>query len=391
MLRSLFAGISGLRAHQQMMDVTANNIANINTTGFKSSTTTFEDTLSQLVTAAGAPTANLGGTNPAQVGLGVRLGAISTNFAQGAAQTTGRNTDLMIQGDGFFVVRDGSQQLYTRNGAFSFDTNGFLTTTGGAFVQGWKATNGVVTTTTAPTDVQLPIGTVLPPSATTTATVSGNLPTNASTTTPYTTSITGYDSLGNPFTLTTSFTYSSTTGWSATVSDGTNTSAAASVTFTNGAAPSPSTLTLNGITVDISGVTNYSGASTIATVNQNGYGLGSLQSFSISQDGMLVGVFSNGLKQTLAQVCLATFNNPMGLEKVGDSMYQTTANSGTPQLGQAGSGGRGVLQGGALEMSNVDLAQEFTNLVIAQRGFEANSKVITTSDELLQDLVNLKR
>ncbi|MEN3309068.1 MAG: flagellar hook protein FlgE [Micromonosporaceae bacterium] len=390
MLRSLFAGISGLRAHQQMMDVTANNIANINTTGFKTSQATFQDTLSQLVTAAGAPTASLGGTNPAQVGLGVRLGAITTNFSQGAAQTTGRSTDLMIQGDGFFAVRSGAQQLFTRSGAFTFDTNGFLVTAGGGMVQGWKATGGVVTTTTAPTDVQLPIGTVLPPSATTTATVAGNLPSNASTTTPYTTSITAYDSLGNPVTLTTSFAYSSATGWSATVTDGI-TSATTPLTFTGGAAPSPSSLALGGITVDFSGVTNYSGASTIATLSQNGYAMGSLQSFNISQDGTLVGVFSNGLKQTLAQISLATFNNPPGLEKVGDSMYLSTVNSGTPQLGQAGTGGRGVLQGGALEMSNVDLAQEFTNLVIAQRGFQANSKVITTSDELLQDLVNLKR
>ncbi len=391
MLRSLFAGISGLRAHQQMMDVTANNIANINTTGFKSSQTTFEDTLSQLVSAAGAPTATVGGTNPAQVGLGVKLGGITTNFSQGAAQTTGRPTDLMIQGDGFFVVRNGAQQLYTRAGAFTFDTNGFLTAPNGDIVQGWQAAAGVVNTNSTPTDVQLPIGTVLPPTATTTATVSGNLPQNASTTSPYTTSITGYDNLGNPFTLTTTFTYAAATGWSATVTDGVNTSAATGITFTGGAAPSPSTLTLGGITVDISGVTNFSGASTIATTNQNGSAMGSLQSFTISQDGTLIGVFSNGLKQTLAQLSLATFNNAPGLQKVGDSMYQSTVNSGTPQLGTAGSGGRGVLQSGALEMSNVDLAQEFTNLVIAQRGFQANSKVITTSDELLQDLVNLKR
>jgi flagellar hook protein FlgE len=390
MLRSLFAGISGLRAHQQMMDVTANNIANINTTGFKTSQATFQDTLSQLVTAAGAPTANLGGTNPAQVGLGVRLAAITGNFSQGAAQTTGRSTDLMIQGDGFFEVRNGAQQLYTRAGAFTFDTNGYLVTSGGGLVQGWKATAGVVTTTSAPTDVQLPIGTVLPPTATTTATVGGNLPSSASTTTPYTTSITAYDAVGNPVTLTTSFAYSVATGWQVTATDGTSTTTTA-VTFTSGATPSPSSVVVGAITVDISGVTNYAGASTIATLNQNGSAMGSLQSFNISQDGTLVGVFSNGLKQTLAQISLATFNNPPGLEKVGDSMYRTTVNSGAPQLGTAGSGGRGVLQGGALEMSNVDLAQEFTNLVIAQRGFQANSKVITTSDELLQDLVNLKR
>jgi len=167
MLRSLFSGISGLRAHQQMMDVTGNNIANINTTGYKASQTTFQDTLSQLVRAAGAPQAGGGGTNPAQVGLGVRLGGIENNFSQGAAQTTGRNTDLMIQGDGFFVVQNAGQQLYTRNGSFSFDTNGQLTTSDGGLVQGWAANGaGVINTNATASPVTLPTGTLLPPTPT---------------------------------------------------------------------------------------------------------------------------------------------------------------------------------------------------------------------------------
>jgi len=391
MLRSLFSGISGLRAHQQMMDVTGNNIANINTAGFKSSQTTFSDTLSQMVSGASAPQAGNGGTNPAQVGLGVRLAGVTTNFAQGAAQVTGRNTDLMIQGDGFFVVRDGSEQLVTRAGSFSFDTDGRLVGSSGKVVQGWTATSGVIDSMGAPSDIQLPIGVLLPPTQTTKAVVGGNLPGDTTSTSAFVKSITVYDALGNESTLSASFTRNTQSDWSMTLSDGTTTSTPQTVTFDPSGAPTPTSVTFNGIDVDMSHLTNFAGADTVSMQSQNGGEMGSLQAFSIGPDGTLVGIFSNGLKSPLAQLALATFNNPPGLEKVGDSMYRTTVNSGAIQLGVAGSGNRGSVQGGALEMSNVDLAQEFTNLVIAQRGFQANSRMISTSDELLQDLVNLKR
>jgi flagellar hook protein FlgE len=176
------------------------------------------------------------------------------------------------------------------------------------------------------------------------------------------------------------------------MSDGTTTSAAQPINFAaNGGTPTPASLTFNGVAVNLSGITSYAGASTAAAVSQDGSPMGSLQAFTMSPDGTLVGVFSNGLKEPLAQIAMAAFNNPGGLEKAGDSQFRATVNSGAPQLGVAGNGGRGLLQSAALEMSNVDLAQEFTNLVIAQRGFQANSKVVSTSDELLQDLVNLKR
>jgi flagellar hook protein FlgE len=391
MLRSLFSGISGLRAHQQMMDVTGNNIANINTTGFKTSQTTFEDTLSQLVKTAGAPQSGNGGTNPAQVGLGVRLGTIGTNFSQGAAQTTGRNTDLMIQGDGFFVTQSAGQQEFTRNGSFSFDTTGNLVTSDGGIVQGWTANNGVVNTNASVGGVVLPMGTLLPPKATGLVTLVGNLPGDTTSPTPIVTSITTYDLQGNQVTLSASFTKLTPTSWDVTLNDGGVTSGPTTLGFApNGSTPSPTTMTVNGVTVDMSGVTSYSGQSTITSLTQDGSAAGTLQSFTISQDGTLTGVFSNGLKQTLAQLALANFSNPNGLQKAGNSSYVTTSNSGTAQLGTAGTAGRGLLQQGALEMSNVDLAQEFTNLVIAERGFQANSRVITTSDEILQDLVNIK-
>ncbi|GAA3448001.1 flagellar basal-body rod protein FlgF [Planomonospora venezuelensis] len=280
MLRSLYSGISGLRVHQTMMDVTGNNIANVNTTGFKGSQTTFQDTLSQMMSAAGAPQAGnpgAGGSNPAQVGLGVRLAGIQTNFGQGAAQTTGRTLDLMVQGDGFFTVQNGNEQLYTRAGSFNFDALGNMTTVDGNFVLGWNlAANETIDPANPPA--------------------------------------------------------------------------------------------LEKIQLDPA-----------------------VESYTISPDGQLVGVYANGDKRPFAQLAMANFVNPGGLEKAGGSTYRTTVNSGDAEVGLAGSGGLGKLQSGALEMSNVDLGQEFTNLIISQRGFQANTKVISTSDELLNDLVNLKR
>jgi flagellar hook protein FlgE len=389
MLRALFSGISGLRAHQQMLDVVSNNIANVNTTGYKSSAAVFETTFSQMLRTAAAPQAGYGGTNPAQVGLGVKLAAINTDFGQGAAQATGRNTDLMISGDGFFVVSRGVEQLYTRAGDFSFDADGRLVDTHGAPVQGWTAVNGTISNTGPVGGIQLPIATLLPPVATSTVTMGGNLAAGA--TNPIVTSTTVYDAQGNASTLTVTFT--NTAGaWNVTMSDGTTTSAPQPITFAaNGSTPNPTATTFNGMTINLAGITEYAGQTTAAVVDQDGSQMGGLQAFSIGPDGVITGVFSNGFKRALGQLALAAFNNPNGLEKAGDSDYRVTVNSGNAQLGVPRTSGRGELQAGTVEMSNVDLAQEFTNLIIAQRGFQANSKVIVTSDEVLQDLVNLKR
>jgi flagellar hook protein FlgE len=392
MLRSLFAGISGLRSHQTMMDVTGNNIANVNTAGYKTSQTLFQDTLSQVLTAAGAPQQGTGGTNPAQVGLGVKVAGISGNFSQGAAQLTGRSTDLMISGDGFFNVLKDGESLFTRAGSFSFDANGRLVTSDGAMVQGWAAVNGVMNTNAAVGPVSLPIGTLLAPTATTSVTVSGNLPADTTSVTPLVATITTYDAQGNKVPVSVSFTKVSATSWTATATDGTTTVGPTTINFAaSGSTPAPNSLALGGVTIDLAGITSYAGTSTAAATAQDGSAVGSLQSFSFTPDGTLVGVFSNGLRQNLGQIALAGFNNPPGLEKVGNTMFRATVNSGVPQIGTAATGGRGTLSGGALEMSNVDLSQEFTNLIIAQRGFQANSRVITASDEILQDLVNLKR
>ena len=400
MLRSLFSGVSGLRAHQTMLDVVGNNIANVNTTGFKSSSVEFQDTLSQQLKAAGAPQGAQAGTNPAQVGLGVQVAAVNTAFTQGPAETTGVSTDLMIQGDGFFIVNDGGQQVYTRDGAFSFDTNGNLTTANGAMVQGWTATGGTVNTSGTVGGIKLPLGTSMAPTKTDSAVLAGNLPADGSGDPP-TNDLKVYDQKGQMVDVTLSYTYDTATKvWSLNYNDpsivppATQPAATALAFNADGtlSTTSPVSVTLNGQTValDISGITSYGGANTTEVVSSTGNAMGSLASYSISPDGTIEGVFTNGMKQPLGQIALATFNNPGGLNKVGNSEYSESVNSGQAQIGAAGTGSRGQLAAGELEGSNVDLSQEFSNLIIAERGFEANSKVITTSDEVLQDLVNLK-
>ncbi|MBX3099292.1 MAG: flagellar hook protein FlgE [Salinibacterium sp.] len=390
MLRALYSAISGLRSHQTMLDVTGNNIANVNTTAFKASATQFQDTLSQLTRGASGPQTEAGGSNPAQVGLGVQVAAISTNFSQGSAQATGRSTDMMISGDGFFVVQTGGETLYTRAGSFSFDAGGRLVTPDGALVQGWTATGGVVPTTGgAVGPITLPQNAVAPAVKTTAVTMLGNLPSGAAVGTSLTRDVDVYDVTGDPRTL--SMTFSRTaTGWDISAVDG-GTTVTGSMAFTGGTLTSGGTITVGGIAVDLSGVTGYAGLDTIAGAHQDGREPGTLQSFSLAKDGTLVGSFSNGSTEAIARIALATFVNAGGLEKAGGSTYRTSINSGAATLGAAGSGGIGSLMGGALEMSNVDLSQEFTNLIVAQRGFQANARIITTSDEVLQELTNLKR
>ena len=392
MLRSLFSGISGLRSHQTMLDVTGNNIANVNTTGYKSSQVVFQDTLSQVLTNAGAPQGGVGGTNPAQVGLGVQVAGISTSFTQGASQTTGRSTDMMIQGDGFFIVRKGAETYYTRAGSFDFDTTGQMVLPGeGALVQGWAAVNGVVDTNSPLVDLKVPAGTTMGAVATTTADTVGNLDSAAEVGTTKNLKMTAYDAIGTERTITVSFAKTAT-GWTVAAGDGTANVAAQPVTFTPaGAMATPATLTLGGVAVDLSKVTGYAGLDTIAAGKPDGQAAGTLLSFGLGADGTITGTFSNGLKQVIGRIAMGAFTNPGGLEKAGGSLFRTSVNSGEPMVGTAGTGGRGALAGGRLEMSNVDLSSEFTSLIIAQRGFQANSRIITTSDEVLNELVNLKR
>jgi flagellar hook protein FlgE len=411
MLRSMFSAISGLRAHQTKMDVTGNNIANVNTVGFKGSQTVFQDTLSQVIRAGGTPAADRGGTNPAQVGLGVKVAATTTNWTQGATQNTGRSTDFMIEGDGFFVTRAGTEDLYTRAGSFDFDGDGKLVAPNGAILQGWMANaNGVVNSNGPAGDLAVQYGQVVAPKQTTTGSVEGNLPAGAATGTTFQTNAVMYDSQGVAQKVYYNFTKAAAAdAWTLDITheNGTALVTAASVAFNSSgvmtapAAPgtlapfTPPAATFPGwagpVTIDLSQMTQFGGAANLVAPEPNGYALGSLQSFQLGNDGTITGVYSNGLMQPLGKLAIASFNNPSGLEKAGSSSFRVGVNSGVANVGVAGAGGRGVLNSGALEMSNVDLAEEFTGLIVAQRGFQANSRVITSSDEILQDLVNLKR
>ncbi|MDR6637215.1 flagellar hook protein FlgE [Paenarthrobacter nitroguajacolicus] len=390
MLRSLYSGISGLRAHQAMLDVTGNNIANVNTTGYKSSSAQFQDTLSQMTQGAAGPQQDVGGSNPAQIGLGVRVAGVSTNFGQGSSQSTGRGTDLMISGEGFFVTGKGTQQYYTRAGNFQMDAAGRLVSPDGGILQGWTATNGVVNPGGATGPITLSPGTTAPAVATTNATLGGNLPSDAAVGTSVERQVKVYDANGAERSLTLTFSRSAT-GWNVAGADANGARGTATLAFANGALTSGGTMTVGGITVNMGAVTGFAQMSTLSVTGQNGAEAGELESFTLAGDGSLVGSFSNGAKEVLARVALARFTNPEGLEKAGGSAYVATANSGAAQLGVAGEGGLGSLTSGSLEMSNVDLSQEFTNLIVAQRGFQANARIITTSDEVLQELSNLKR
>ncbi|MGE3621573.1 MAG: flagellar hook protein FlgE [Acidimicrobiia bacterium] len=421
MLRSMFSGVSGLRSHQTMMDVIGNNISNANTIGFKGSTVLFQDLLSQALRGAGVPTATAGGTNPAQVGLGVRLAGISTSFNQGASQVTGRATDLSIQGDGFFVVRSQGQSLYTRAGSFDFDALGRLVTVDGAVLQGWSADAlGTIDANRAPGDLTMPLGQTIAPNETQLVRLAGNLDASAPLGTLLSVSETVFDRQGREVTLALTYEKTGADEWTVTAEAGSGGTLVA-VPVTDGVLtfspttgeriPTPPATTLGPVTVDLAtvgtfggpveldggapgapeGVRQFAGAGSVAVLTQDGSGIGTLQAFTIGADGVVTGVFSNGRSRPIGQLALASFANPAGLEKVGGSLYRPTVNSGLAQVGAAGTGGRGVLAGSTLEMSNVDLAQEFTNLILSQRGFQANARVITASDELLQDLVNLKR
>jgi flagellar hook protein FlgE len=386
-----------------MMDVVANNIANVNTTGFKSSNVIFEDTLSQIIRSAGAPGAGIGGTNPAQIGLGVQVGTIQTNFLQGSAQTTNKPTDLLIQGDGFFVLKDGNEQVYSRAGAFTFDTEGYLVNSDGNYVQGFPAVNSVVDPYGTPTDIRLEVGSTIASTPTTAIEIGGNI--TADNTNPITLSPTAYDILGGAHALKTLFTSIGGNTYDVEITDNTDPNApitgTGSVTFTSAGSVDPATaaaatasITLADgslVTFSLAGLTNYHGQASISVKASNGFPSGSLSQFQIAPNGTVIGIYSNGVKQNVGQIALANFNNPGGLERLGDTTFRSSPNSGLAQVGVAGTGGRGVLQSGILEMSNVDLGMEFTNLIIAQRGFQANSRVITSSDEMLQELVNIKR
>lgn len=585
MLGALYSSISGLKAHQTKLDIVGNNIANVNTAGFKKASVNFEETMTQTIKGARGPADGRGGVNPSTIGLGVQVSSINTNFQSGAQQTTGRKTDLRVDGSGFFVVKDGNANLYTRAGNFNLDANGNIVNPSGLRVQGWQATvraDGTqgIDTDTPLGDLAIRMGSTLPGKATDSVSYTGNLSQNAGIenvtlsvddlkggkvdvtvkfnydsknnkwnwkaegegvsgygafeldekgnirrsfpnetkqiqndagvliSSPITgqisfaeladmsnrrtaryadnvvsTSAEVYDTLGN--THTTSMKYTKIAeniwDWEAKVANGEkmengkgfmtfdsrgqlngnylyvnpndpltfpegitdfyyengivdangvisygnpassysldangvirykgpvvlggpetgeimNKQFEGQVKFDpadNGSAPPPakgaSPVALN---MNFSNVTQFAAQSSVALESQNGYGMGELETFNIADTGEIKGFYSNGYEQTIGQIALAKFTNDEGLQNQGGSVFRQTSNSGEAMVLKPGAAGTGKVVAGALEMSNVDLASEFTDMIVAQRGFQANSKTISAADQLLQDVISLKR
>lgn len=414
MMRSLYAAVSGLRNHQTRMDVIGNNIANSNTIGFKAGRVTFKESLTQLIQSASRPPqgagGTTGGTNPVQVGLGMRIGSIDQVFTQGNLESTGIETDLAIQGPSFFAVSDGLRNFYTRAGNFAVDADGRLAMTSNGFVvQGRLASDGVLTDQVG--DIRLPFGQKAPARATTEILLGGNLDATAEIGDERVTSITVTDSQGGPHEIAITFTKTAVNEWdyAITVGDGAITAGAAGtitfnddgsladpassdLTFTPDGFGADQTITIGWGTVDgIDGLSQFASPMTALVRDQDGFPMGDLEKIGIDQAGVISGSFTNGETLVLGQIALVDFNNPGGVARATDNLYTDSANSGEPVLGFASEGSQSLITAGSLEMSNVDLAQEFTNMITTQRGFQSNARVITTSDEMLQELVNLRR
>ncbi len=417
MAGSMYAAISGLNAEQVLLSTVSENIANVNTVGYKSSSAVFAQALQQTLSGASAPTATLGGINPEQVAAGgaVNVGAISVNMGQGTLQTTGVDTNLAIQGNGMFVMNGSQGTTYSRAGDFSLDAQGNLVNPNGEFVQGWNATVPGTMPTLNPTTMQnvvIPQGETIAPVQTANIALGGNLnsQTASGAANAVTVPVTVYNSLGGAETAVFTFTPqgssgSSTSSWalSYTVNNGTSTSVG-TVTFgANGQLTSPTgtpptyTITLPppaGSTATQSAVLNLASLTGYSSQSQlngtaDGSAAGVLENFSIGASGAIIGTFSNGLTAQIGQIALAGFSNPAGLLNVGNGEWQQSGNSGTPQVGTPATGSLGTLQAGSLEGSNVNLANEFVNMIIAQQGYQANAKVITVAQQNRSTLVNM--
>ncbi len=416
--------LSGLTAESTALSAIANNLANQNTTGYKDTQVLFSDLFYQNLGTTGSG-------DPIQLGAGAEVGSMPSNFTQGSVSSTGVPTDVAIQGNGFFVVQQDGVTSYTRAGNFSVDQNNFLVTSDGQQVLGYPAVNGVVNTGQAIAPVQLGAGTISPPTPTSEVQIQTNLDATAtagSADGTYSTPVTIYDSLGTPHTLTFSFTNTAANTWTYSLSiPSTDLNP---LSPAGGGPPVPQsgilatgTLTFNGSGVltspssNVTGITATSlsdgandltfnwdlfngttpvmtqvaGPSSTSSTQQDGTSAGTLTNFSIGADGTITGSFTNGTTAALGQVALAGFANDDGLEQVGSTDYTQTLASGQAVIGTPGTGGRGSLAGGSLELSNVDISTEFANLIVAQRAFEADAKAVTTFDQITQDTINLKQ
>ncbi len=412
-LKSMNTGVSGLRANGQAMGVIGDNIANVNTVGFKAGRANFSDVMGNLM---------LG------IGDGTRVGDVQQLFEQGALEMTGQTTDMAIAGQGFFVVRnpggDAADEFYTRAGQFVLDDQGFITTPAGFRLQGYPADDAGTLRTTTIGDLQVGDRTS-PPAATTSVDLALNLnpneavivdpwdPNDPTATSNYATSVTVYDSLGNAIQAEVYYRKVDENQWEyhvmvdgeqleggtpgelTEISSGTLDFDVDGVlvdhvqgptTFNPVGAAAGQELELN-----FDGSTQHAGDSTLRRLRQDGYAAGDIRGIQIEADGTIMGVFSNGEEMAVGQVVLAQFDAPEGLQRQGGNLWARTPDSGDPRMDAAGVGGRGSIVSGALESSNVDLSHEFVKMIAAQRGYQASSKTVSTGDQMLQEVMNLKR
>ena len=453
MMRSLYSGVAGLKTHQTRMDVIGNNIANVNTTAYKSQSMTFSDLMYQTTQAASGanPTTGVGGTNARQIGLGAKTSAIKTAITtQGASQTTNDPFDIMITGDSFFIVNNGQNNYFTRDGSFYVDGAGNLAMTSTGYnVMGWQVdpndASAIKQDTVSALRVMTTENMTYPPEATKSARISGIIDkndTNVNAAAGKIMNLEFYDNQGYKYTAKLSVHSTKTDGQFTVKLDGILDSKGTSVladpadaslqqnnaTVTNpvlefdlkngsfknvgtaGANPAASTLTLHfdaakfpsfsDITIDFSNCSNLNnnGSSTVSPIrgdakgNGAGRKVGEMSGIDIQKDGMIYANYDNGCSRLLGQIAVATFANASGLAKEGDNLYSATQNSGDfDGIGKDITTGGGYMNTGVLEMSNVDLSSEFTEMITTQRGFQANSRIITVSDTLLEELTNLKR
>lgn len=436
--RALAIGTSSLRSHQRRFDVISNNVANINTTGYKASRVNFVEQFNQIINRGRASNVvggrGAGGYNPLQYGLGVRVGSVSPDLSQGVIETTNRPLDMAIQGDGFFIYQLNGRQYFSRSAPIIRDSEGYLIDPStGAILQGFNVNrnangfiiydaNGISSLSKALENLQIPNSTIAPPRQTQLIRMTGNLSANATANSTAVSSITIYDNLGTAHNLTFTFTKTANPNeWSitATIDGNALTIGATTLTFnSDGTINTPNTLTITAanlntalgqnvfdattprdITVELApvgsllqGITQFSGISTVTFQYQDGYTLGELSDLSVDDTGKIWGSFTNGKTELLGQVALAKFANPSALVREGNNLFAVAPDSGTPFIGTAGetfSSNR--IYSGALEQSNVDLAEQFTNMITTQRAYEAAARTITVTDVMLAETNNLKR
>lgn len=447
MIRAMFSGVTGLNAHQMKMDVVGNNVANVNTIGFRAGRVLFQEVFNQTIQVAKAPdlVTGQGGINPVQVGLGLGVSAIDTITTRGSVQRTDSLTDMSIDGEGFFIIGEENSNVnnYTRAGNFTVDKNGNLVAGNGMKVFGWNKYEVTEQGFIFDEDESVrPLNLffdelngnkrVISAKNTEKAMFSGNIdagqePLNKeitieSTDTPqYTSPFTVYDALGNEYRINLEFfktqVIDGNTEWTVratqveNVTEG-NSFAIEPAVLQNlffdsqgglvDGTPSKQTITITpnattgtepvNLEVDLSSITMYVGGSTVSATFIDGYKMGSLVSFNVGSDGLITGIYDNGRQNPLGQIAIATFENPAGLAKVGQNAFAVTSNSGEMVKAlKPGIGGAGNISPGTLEMSNVDLSKEFAEMIVTQRGFQASSRIISSSDEMLQELINLKR